>query len=103
MNESSLAVRKIFEESNGFSKVSINNEVFKAIAGFSPSVPYTTSRSADGKGVRKYNIEGVTVFTKFNQESKKTSIIMRTEDAQKYLRTLDEERIGGETLPFAFA
>lgn len=101
--EPKINVRQIFEESNGFSRVSVNNELFKAIAGFVPQFKYETHRTANGKGVRAYNISGVTIFTQYDKDTNKTSIIMATEDANKYLKTLEDERAeGGEALAFAF-
>ncbi len=97
-----LKVRKIFEESNGYSKVSVNVEIFKAIAGFKPTLPYTTSRSESGKGVRVFNIAGTPVYTIYEGENK-SSIIMKSEDAKKHLLSLEAERSSLPALPFAFA
>ena len=103
MNELELSVRKIFESSNGFSRVSVNADVFKALAGFNPSLPYTTARTSNGKGVRVYNINGTAVYTQYDSETKKTYIIMKSEDAKKKLKSLDEERSSGPVVGFAFA
>jgi hypothetical protein len=97
-----LKVRNIFETANGFSKVSVNTEVFKAIAGFNPTLPYTTSRNANGNGVRVYDVDGVPVYTQYDKESKKTAIIMKTSDANKHLQTLESERENEVALAFTF-
>jgi hypothetical protein len=97
-----VAVRQIFEENNGFARVSVNTELFKALSGFIPALPYKTARSANGKGIRAYNVGGTPVFTQYDGETKKTSIIMSTEDAKKHLKTVEQERAEGEQVAFAF-
>lgn len=97
-----MKVRNIFEVSNEFAVVSVDSETFNAVRGVSPELPYTTSRTMDGKGVRIFEIDGVNLMSIYNKETKKTRFVMNQKEALAKLETLEDERSKEPTLPFAF-
>jgi len=97
-----FAVRNIWEVEGDYARVSIDNETFNAIRGFSPAIKHVgTTRNAKGQGVRVYNLDGVTLYTRYDKETRKTSFIMRVEDAKAHLRTLAQERANEPTMNFS--
>ena len=100
MENLTLAVRTIIKEDGEFAQVVVSNEVFKQVAGVRPALPYTTARNAAGNGVRIFDIDGVKLYTRRDKEAGKTYFIMHKADAQKCLKTLEEERAGEPVLGF---
>lgn len=100
MDTIQLAVRAIIKTVGNHSQVVVSNEVFKAVAGVRPALPYTTARNAAGNGVRIFDFAGTHLYTRRDKELGKTFFIMKKEDAEKCLRTLEQERAGEEVLDF---
>lgn len=100
MDQLAIAVRSIIKETGDFAQVVVSNEVFKQVAGVRPLLAYTTARNSAGNGVRIFEIGGVKLYTRRDKEAGKTYFIMKKEDAQKCLRTLEEERAGEPVLEF---
>lgn len=102
MNSSKpFAVRNIFSTQDGFSRISVDNETFNAVRGVVPTIPYTTSRTQDGRGVRIFDIDGTKVYSIYDKENRKTGFYMKQTDAQARLRTLAQERSTEPALPFS--
>lgn len=85
-----LQVYSIFDtnEKSGFSTVSINREVFNMITGFNPQVPYVTQTiESNGvkSGVRKFTVDNVDIWSKYDKENKVNKFAMKTSDAKELL------------------
>ena len=102
-NTNSLKVRNIFETKDGFAKVSIDQDHFKQIRGFSPELPFTTSHSnASGNGLRIFDIDGIKLYSQYDKEQRKTTLFMDANQAMAIKQTLSEERANepGIALPW---
>ena len=96
-----LVVRNIIgEDVNGYSRVTVANELFNAVRGFKPVLAYKGMGDSAGNGVRVFNIEGVDLYANYDSETRKTVYLMKTEDAKKHLLTLAQERASEPKLPF---
>ena len=101
MENIQLIVRKIIgSDIEGFSRVSVTNELFNAVRGVRPLLPYTAQGDLGGNGVRIFNINGTNLYVTYNKETKKNVLLMSTEDAKKNLVTLADERANEPKLPF---
>ena len=102
-NTYNLIVRKIFNTKNNYSQVSIDKDTFNAVRGFSPIIqPTGTSHDANGNGVRIFDINGVTLYSQYNKELKKTTFTMETKQAIPLLQSVEQERASEPGLPFAW-
>lgn len=96
-----LIVRNIISSDiGGFSRVTVSNELFNAIRGVRPTLPYKGAGDVGGNGVRVFNIEGVDLYVNYDKINRRTMFIMKTPDAQKYLKPLAVERANEPKLPF---
>ena len=101
MNEIKLIVRNIIGESiDGYSRVTVDNEVFNAVRGINPLVAYKGQGDQGGNGVRVFSFNGVELCAQYDKETRKTMFLMKTEDAKAHLLTLAQERDKAEKLPF---
>lgn len=102
MTESTFAVRNIWETEGDYCRVSIDSDTFNKIKGFSPALRHvSTTRNAKGQGLRIYNIDGITLYSRYDKETRKTSFIMKHSDAVAHLRTLEQERSQEPSLAFS--
>lgn len=101
MENIKLVVRNIIgADVNGYSRVTVSNDLFNAIRGFRPSLAYKAMGDSAGNGVRVFTIDGTDLYANYDKESRKTVYLMKTEDAQKHLVTLAQERANEPKLPF---
>lgn len=101
-NEIKLAVRSIISTKGDYSQVVVSNEVFKAVTGVRPSLPYTTARQTTGQGVRIFDFGGTKLYSRRDKEAGKTYFVMHKDDAAKCLRTLEQERANEPVLAFDY-
>ena len=100
-NTINLVVRNIIGDAvDGYSRVTVSNELFNAVRGVRPTLAYTAMGDQGGKGIRIFNIDGYELFANYDKESRKTLFLMKTEDAQKCLLTVAEQRSKEPKLPF---
>ncbi len=93
MTVPTFAVRNIWETEGDYCRVSIDSDTFNKIKGFNPVIRHvSTTRNAKGQGLRVYDIDGVTLYSRYDKESRKTSFILKHSDAVAHLRTLEQER-----------
>lgn len=96
-----LIVRSIISaDINGYSRVTIANELFNAVRGIKPQLPYKSMGDMAGNGVRVFNLNGVDLYVRYDKASRTTHFIMKTQDARMHLQTLAMERADEEKLPF---
>ncbi len=96
-----LIVRNIISaDIDGHSRVTVSNELFNAVRGLKPALPYKGAGDLGGNGVRVFNVNGVDLYVHYNKEARQTMFIMKTKDARACLKTLEAERAGEEKLPF---
>ncbi len=100
MNNNIIVRNIISPDVNGYSRVTIANDLFNAVRGVKPELPYKGMGDAGGNGVRVFTIDGVDLYVHYNKENRNTIFIMKTEEATKHLKTLAMERAGEEKLPF---
>lgn len=102
MNNIKLVVRNIIGESkDGHSRVTVSNELFNAVRGVRPALPYTAQGDQSGKGIRIFTVDGKNLYANYDKESRKTLFLMKTEEAQACLLTVAEQRAKEPKLPFA--
>ena len=100
-NNIKLVVRNIIGDAvDGYSRVTVSNELFNAVRGVRPALAYTAMGDQGGKGIRIFNIGGYELYANYDKESRKTLFLMKTEDAQKCLLTVAQQRAGEPKLPF---
>ena len=88
MSEIKLVVKStIGEPINGYSRVAVSMDLFKATAGYKPTLPYRDINDANGKNIRTFTIDGMDLYLKYNTDTERSIYIMKTEDAQKALDT----------------
>lgn len=81
-----LIVTNILGDSiNGYSRVTVSNEVFASVKGLRPAMPHTAQADQSGRGVRIFNFDGINLYSRYDKETFKTTFIMKTEDAKKAL------------------
>ena len=97
-----VKVRAILATEGDYSHVVLDRATFEAVNGFRPALPYTTTRNAQGQGVRVFTIDGVTVYSRKDKDTKKSVFVMKTADAQRLLSTLADERANEPSLAFSF-
>ena len=96
-----LVVRNIIGEPiDGYVRVTVSNDVFNAVRGITPQLPYRGQGDQGGNGVRVFSFEGVELCASYDKESRKTMFLMKTEEAKAHLLTLAQERDKAEKLPF---
>lgn len=96
-----LVVRNIIGEPiDGYVRVTVSNDVFNAVRGITPALPYRGQGDQGGNGVRVFSFEGVELCASYDKESRKTMFLMKTEEAKAHLLTLAQERDKAEKLPF---
>ena len=101
MENIKLVVRNIIgEPDNGYSRVTVSNELFNAVRGVRPQLAYKAQGDQAGKGIRIFTIDGVDLYSNYDKESRKTLFLMKTEDAEKCLCTVAEQRAKEPKLPF---
>jgi hypothetical protein len=99
-----LIVRNIIsDEIDGHVRVTVANELFNAIRGLKPALPYKGAGDLGGNGVRVFNIDGVDLYVHYDKEARQTMFIMKSKDANACLKTLVEERANETKLPFNMA
>lgn len=74
----------IGEDNKGFIRVTVGNELFNALIGYAPKLPFNRLTSAKGEQVREFDVEGTKVYATYDKVSKKTLFIMKTEDAKQH-------------------
>ena len=88
---SNFAVRRIFETDGNYSQVSVDSETFNKVRGLSPEIkPSSTGRNRAGKGIRVFDINDVKLMSQYDKDSRKTSFVMLTAEAEAYHQPLDE-------------
>jgi len=100
MNNTLIVRNIISADINGYSRVTVSNELFNAIRGVKPALPYTGMGDTGGNGVRVFNIEGIDLYVHYDKINQSTMFIMKTLDAQKCHKSLAAERAGEVKLPF---
>lgn len=108
MENLKLVVRNIIGEPiDGYVRVTVSNELFRAIYKTTPwnngkpgFLTYKAMADQAGKGIRIYNFNGVELCASYDQETRKTIFLMKVEDAQSHLLTVAQERAAGPKLPF---
>ena len=96
-----IIVRNIISaDINGYSRVTIANELFNAVRGVKPQLPYKGMGDIAGNGVRVFSLNGTDLYVHYDKASRTTQFIMKTQDARTHLQTLAMERAGEEKLPF---
>lgn len=96
-----MKVRTIIATIGNYSHVVVDRETFEQVNGFRPQLPYTTTRDAQGRGVRVFDIDGAKLYARKDKEEGKTVFVMSTADATKHLQTLAQERENEPALAFA--
>jgi hypothetical protein len=100
-NNIKLVVRNIIgEEIDGYSRVTVSNELFNAVRGVRPSLPYKAQGDKGGNGVRIFELEGTELFAHYDKVNRKTMFLMKTEDAKKHLLTVAQQRANQPKLDF---
>ncbi len=97
-----LKVRTIISTVGEFSQVVVDAESFKSISGLRPTLPYTTARNQQGKGVRVFDFGGTKLYARYDKEARRTIFVMQKADAEKHLTTLESERAGEAAIGFSF-
>lgn len=101
MKDIKLVVRNIIGEPiDGYSRVTVSNELFNAVRGMKPLLPYKGMGDNGGNGVRVFTVNGVELCASYDKETRKTMFLMRTEEAKKHLLTLTQQREGEAKMPF---
>lgn len=91
----------IGEDINGFSRVTVNTDLFNAIKGFNPTILYTEMNDKDTKErIRVFNIEGIDLYASYDQDTRKTMYIMNTTEAKKHHIPLSQQLANGPVTPF---
>jgi hypothetical protein len=98
-----FSVRKIISTVGDYSRVTLDSETFRAVQGFKPELPYKAMGTADGKGVRVFDLDGVEIMSAYDGEARKTMFFMKNSDASKHLSTLSDERSTEEKLPISLS
>lgn len=99
-----LIVRNIIGDPvDGMSRVTVSNELFNAVRGVRPLLPYTAMGDGGGKGVRIFTIGGYELYSNYDKESRKSIFLMKTEDAKACLLTVADQRASEPKLPFSFS
>lgn len=113
--EEKLVVRNIVGEAHdGLSRVIVTYDIFAKInqsisALWNPGIkaPYSFEGGGDatGKGVRTFNIGGINLYAHYKRADDEAGrgrlfLFMKTDDANKCLMTLEQQRAGEEKLPF---
>jgi hypothetical protein len=102
MNNIKLVVRNIIGDAvDGYSRVTVSNELFNAVRGVRPQLAYTAQGDQSGKGIRIFEIDGKKLYANYDKESRKTLFVMKSEDAQACLLTVAEQRANEPKLPFS--
>jgi hypothetical protein len=97
-----FVVRNIIGDAvDGYSRVTVSNENFNDLRGVRPVLAYTAQGDLGGKGIRIFtDMNGVELYSNYDKESRKTLFLMKTEDAQKCLLTIADQRAKEPKLPF---
>ena len=99
--EIKLIVRNIIgADINGYSRVTVSNELFNAVRGVRPALAYKGQGDSANNGVRVFNVGGVDLYAHYDKESRKTVFLMKTEEANKHLMSLEQERANEPKLEF---
>jgi hypothetical protein len=103
-NQTNWIIRNIIGAPiNGYSQVTISNEDFNEVRGFNPQLPFTAQGDQApnvSNGVRIFIKNNIALYASYDKEARKTTFIMKTEDAEKCLLTLTTERANEPKLPF---
>ena len=100
-NNIKLVVRNIIGDSiDGYSRVTISNELFNAVRGVRPSLPYKAQGDVGGNGVRIFSFGETELFAHYDKVNRKTMFLMKTEEAKKHLLTVAEQRANQPKLAF---
>lgn len=86
MTNLNLVINKIIREENtGYSHVSVSRELFDAMHGIKPALPYETKADKSGNGIRIFTINGTPIYSRYDKTTYKTIFIMKTKDAKAHL------------------
>jgi hypothetical protein len=96
-----MKVRTIIATIGNYSHVVVDRETFDKVNGFRPELPYTTTRDAQGRGVRVFDIDGTKLYARKDKAEGKTVFVMNSKDAMAHLQTLAQERENEPSLEFA--
>lgn len=108
LNDIKLVVRNIIGSAiDGWVRVTVSSEVFNAVRGITPALPYKGQGDLGGNGVRVFSFNSLTegapaieLCASYDKESRRTMFLMKEEEAKAALLTLAQEREGAEKLPF---
>ena len=100
MNNTLIVRNIISEPTDGYVRVTLNNELFNMVRGARPQLPYTAKGDMGGNGVRIFSIDGVDLFVSYDKATFKNIFVLKEEDAKSHLLTLADQRAGEEKLPF---
>jgi hypothetical protein len=101
MNNKKLIVRQIIGDAiDGYSRVTVTYDLFIALRGVRPTMPFTAQGDQAGKGIRIFDFDGIKLYSNYDKESRKTLFLMKTEDAQSCLQTIAEQRANEPKLSF---
>jgi hypothetical protein len=76
-------------------KVYLDRNLFNAVTGASPKLPFVTVPSADGKIRRIFQIDGKELVTIYSRETG-TAFAMKHEDAEAYLQQTENSPLSSE-------
>lgn len=100
-NIDNIIVRNIISpDINGYSRVTINNELFNAVRGVKPTLAYKGMGDVGGNGVRVFTLNNIDLYVHYDKTNRNTMFIMKTSDALKCLKPLSVERANEVKLPF---
>ena len=101
MNNLKLIVSNIIgEDVNGYSRVTVSNELFNAVRGMRPSLPFEDRFDDNGERTRVFNINGVELYANYDKATSKTMFIMKTNEAKQYFIPISQQRANGPKAPF---
>ena len=101
MNNPKLIVSNIIgTDVNGYSRVTISNELFNAVRGFKPLLPFEDRFDENGERIRVFNIDGVELYASYDKTTSKTMFVLKTTEAQKHFVPLAQQRANGPKSPF---
>jgi len=91
MNEiKAIVVNQIIGgSSDGHSRVTLANDTFNAVRGLVPTLAFVELLGDTGERMRAFEVDGVTLYSVYDAEARKTTFFMKTEDANKCLLNRD--------------
>ena len=100
-NQPNLTVNHIIDENDGIARVTIRRDIYVLVSGFEPTLPFKVIDEVEtGQQVRVFNINGVTLYSEYDRNARKTFFYMNADKARE-LHEPRNQNSTGEKTPFA--